>query len=82
MLIVKECVRTDNPAYRHWRVAKSRLLPDDGLPGSYAREHLEKGEYRAIMRPNEIQMCGAFPTSKQLAKTACLPVGQKSKHSP
>jgi hypothetical protein len=38
--------------------------------------YLENGEHLAIARPNEIQMCAVFPTSKRLAETASLPIGQ------
>ena len=37
----------------------------------------EGGEYTAIVSSNEIQMCGILPTSKWLAKTASLPIGQQ-----
>jgi hypothetical protein len=35
-----------------------------------------EGEWRAIVRPKEIQMCGASPLEERLAQTACLPGSQ------
>jgi hypothetical protein len=42
----------------------------------------EQGEWRAMVAPKRIRMCGECATHHWLAETACLPGSQKSNHSP